>query len=285
MRILRSPPLGSGGRRTLSPKPEQGQAADAGIRSTPRFQSFQDLVVLAGARSGFPQMVWVQEKDAFGKRMWEMTAKRVRKRGRKPKMVYDRTGAPVMVLKRDSNGDPIPVMKRVRQWKGDDQLLGYLMGLAQEYPQLYVSLIKHVRPTTVKPLDHDEPRAVRTLDDLREVLTKLGLPVDYLMSELKRDITPGPPPSMRGELDQYLNERGQPEANPRPRPALRDEPPAGPREEYDERGNRFLPDDQQPPDDEVYPVRVAERYYKNESIDADREVDPVDDFRDDDRYR
>lgn len=277
MRKLQMPGRGSAGTRDRSPKQEEATASpDPGARATPRIpQIFEELVVLAGALSGYPETVWVQETDAFGKPMWEMTEKRVSKPGRRPEIVYHRNGGPVMVLNRDADGKPIPKTKQVVRWKGQDQFLGYLRLLAQAHPALYTTLVKAVRPTVIRSEDREEPRDVRTLEDLRMVLTKRGLPCDYLIDELAREMAPEP----ELEPEQQLV---------RPRPRLFDEEtepkPKSREREYDERGNFILPDDEQPKD-ELRPVRVAEPYYKNESIEAARDFDTDDGFDEDDRHR
>jgi hypothetical protein len=262
MRKSRNQSRRSADRKQRGPKSEQaksgGSRSSAGRSTSLSPQLFSELVVRAAALCGHSQTVWVQEKDAFGNRMWQTTTNS-----------YGR-----VVFKRDTDGNPIPVMKQIRRCNGDDEVLGYLVGLAEEHPSEFRKLLMYVRPTMIRPTDADDAekdRAIRTLDDVRAALTKRGLAADYFISELESAMTPQP-------AQQPL----------RPRPRLIDEEtkrkPKFRKREYDDRGNLILPDDQQP-EDEVRPVRVAEPYYKNESIDADRDVDPDDDFGDDDRYR
>ena len=144
-------------------------------------QWLKDLVVLAAELSGYPRITWVQATNPKGKRLFKMRDK-LNTNG---KPIKDKYGKIKRERSLDENGTPIPIMKEQRVFEGEGGALGYLLYIAQTYPQDYGGLLKHCLQGKV-PFDTEVDQNDRpTLpEELRAELERRGLPIEYFRAEM-----------------------------------------------------------------------------------------------------
>jgi len=164
----------------------------------------QELIVTAGQIAAKPEWKWMRTRDVSGRPAWEM------EKGKR---------------KLDEKGNPIPKMMRIKTQSGTDGLLGYLVNIAKDEPQLYASLLRGVLPHNVKVSgdlaggqDGEESGRLGTVVDLRQELERRGVPVDHLARELlasTKSKTKRPRPRL---IDRDEHELDQPVDDDQPLP-------------------------------------------------------------------